>query len=205
MVGGVGMIIGRAVVRDCFSGRPGAARHECDHHHVQPRPGAGAGDWRLDPRVARLARVFGSMAMYALVLAWMVYRRLPETLGLAHRTPLEFGALAGNLYRVARHPEFLLLTTASGLCFVVLQIYVGSAPAIILDHWGGSEVGFAMLTVPIISGYAIGAVASGRMAGRLPPARQANYGYTLLLAATGAMLVLQRFVDRRRCSRNNCC
>ncbi len=88
-----------------------------------------------------------------------------------------------------------MLTTASGLCFVVLQIYVGSAPAIILDHWGGSEVGFAMLTVPIISGYAIGAVASGRMAGRLPPSRQANYGYTLLLAATGAMLLLQRFVD----------
>ncbi len=56
MVGGVGMIIGRAVVRDCFSGAAGAARHECHHHHVQPRPGAGPGDRRLDPRVARLAR-----------------------------------------------------------------------------------------------------------------------------------------------------
>ncbi len=195
MVGGVGMIIGRAVVRDCFSGA-----------QAQRVMSAITIMFSLGPALAPVIggwihvwlgwrAVFGSMALYALVLAWMVYRKLPETLGLAHRTPLEFGALAGNLYRVARHPEFLLLTTASGLCFVVLQIYVGSAPAIILDHWGGSEVGFAMLTVPIISGYAIGAVASGRMAGRLPPARQANYGYTLLLAATGAMLVLQRFVD----------
>src|SRR4051794_22662894 len=95
------------------------------------------------------------------------------------RTPLQVGALAGNLVSVARHREFLLLTTASGLCFVVLQIYVGSAPAIILDHWGGTETGFAMLTVPIIAGYAMGAVASGRMAGRVFPSRQANYGYKL--------------------------
>jgi len=195
MVGGVGMIIGRAVVRDCYSGA-----------QAQRVMSAITIMFSLGPALAPVIggwihvwlgwrAVFGSMAVYALVLAWMVYRKLPETLGLAQRTPLEFGALAGNVYRVARHPEFLLLTTASGLCFVVLQIYVGSAPAIILDHWGGTEVGFAMLTVPIISGYAIGAVASGRMAGRLPPARQANYGYTVLLAATGAMLGLQRLVD----------
>jgi DHA1 family bicyclomycin/chloramphenicol resistance-like MFS transporter len=195
MVGGVGMIIGRAVVRDCYSGAQ--AQRVMSTITIM---------FSLGPALAPVIggwihvwlgwrAVFGSMAVYALVLAWMVYRRLPETLGLAHRTPLEFGALAGNLFRVARHPEFLLLTAASGLCFVVLQIYVGSAPAIILDHWGGTETGFAMLTVPIISGYAIGAVASGRMAGRLPPSRQANYGYTLLLVATGAMLLVQRFVD----------
>ncbi|HEV7431409.1 MAG TPA: multidrug effflux MFS transporter [Steroidobacteraceae bacterium] len=194
MVGGVGMIIGRAVVRDCYSGA-----------QAQRVMSAITIMFSLGPALAPVIggwihvwlgwrAVFASMAVYALVLAWTVYRKLPETLGLAQRTPLEFGALAGNLWAVARHAEFLLLTTASALCFVVLQIYVGSAPAIILDHWHGTETGFAMLTVPIIAGYAMGAVASGRMAGRLPPARQANYGYTLLLAATGAMLVLQVFV-----------
>jgi MFS transporter, DHA1 family, multidrug resistance protein len=193
MVGGVGMIIGRAVVRDCFAGAQ--AQRVMSTITIM---------FSLGPALAPVIggwihvwlgwrAVFGSMAVYALALALMVYRRLPETLGVAHRSPLEVGALAANLYRVARHPEFLLLTTASGLCFVVLQIYVGSAPAIILEHWGGTEVGFAMLTVPIICGYAIGAVASGRMAGRLAPARQANYGYTLLLTATSAMLVLQQF------------
>ncbi len=196
MVGGVGMIIGRAVVRDCYSGAQ--AQRVMSMITIM---------FSLGPALAPIIggwihvwlgwrAVFGSMAVYALVLAWMVYRKLPETLGLAQRAPLEFGALAGNLYRVARHPEFLLLTAASGLCFIVLQIYVGSAPAIILDHWGGTEVGFAMLTVPIISGYAIGAVASGRMAGRLPPSRQANLGYTFLLIATGSMLALEMFFAR---------
>ena len=196
MVGGVGMIIGRAVVRDCYSGAQAQRVMSAITimFSVGPALAPVIGGW-VHVWLGWRA-VFASMGIYALVLAMMVYRRLPETLSLAQRTPLKFGALAGNLYGVARHPEFLLLTTASGLCFVALQIYVGSAPAIILDHWGGTEIGFAMLTVPIISGYAIGAVASGRMAGRLPPARQANYGYTLLLAATGAMLVLQALVDR---------
>jgi MFS transporter, DHA1 family, multidrug resistance protein len=195
MVGGVGMIIGRAVVRDCFSGAQAQRVMSAITimFSVGPALAPVIGGW-VHVWLGWRA-VFSSMAVYGLVLALMVYRRLPETLPVAQRTPLQFRALAGNLYGVARHPEFLLLTTASGLCFVALQIYVGSAPAIILDHWRGTETGFAMLTVPIISGYAIGAVASGRMAGRLPPARQANYGYTLLLLATGTTLVLQSFID----------
>ena len=194
MVGGVGMIIGRAVVRDCYHGA-----------QAQRVMSAITIMFSLGPALAPVIggwihvwsgwrAVFASMAIYGLGLALMVLRRLPETLPAAQRAPLEFGALVRNVFRVGRHPEFLLLTAASGLCFVALQIYIGSAPAIILDHWHGTETGFAMLTVPIITGYSIGAVASGRMAGRLPPARQANYGYTILLAMSGAMLAMQRFV-----------
>ena len=194
MVGGVGMIIGRAVVRDCYSGA-----------QAQRVMSAITIMFSLGPALAPVIggwvhvwlgwrAVFASMAIYGLILALMVLRRLPETLPQAQRTPLLVPALVRNVYDVARHPEFLLLTAASGMCFVALQIYIGSAPAIILDHWHGRETGFAMLTVPIISGYAIGAVASGRMAGRLPPARQANFGYTVLLVMSSAMLALQRLV-----------
>lgn len=194
MVGGVGMIIGRAVVRDCYSGAQAQRVMSAITimFSVGPALAPVIGGW-VHVWLGWRA-VFASMAIYGLVLALMVLRRLPETLLPAQRTPLQFRALVGNVYKVACHPEFLLLTAASGLCFVALQVYIGSAPAIILDHWHGSETGFAMLTVPIISGYAIGAVASGRMAGRLPPARQANYGYTLLLAMSGAMLAMQRLV-----------
>ena len=194
MVGGVGMIIGRAVVRDCYHGA-----------QAQRVMSAITIMFSLGPALAPVIggwvhvwlgwrAVFASMAIYGLALALMVLRRLPETLPRAQRVSLEFRALVRNLYGVARHPEFLLLTMASGLCFVALQIYIGAAPAIILDHWHGTETGFAMLTVPIISGYSIGAVASGRMAGRLPPARQANYGYTILLLMSAVMLAMQRLV-----------
>ena len=190
-VGGVGMIIGRAVVRDCYSGAQAQRVMSAITimFSVGPALAPVIGGW-VHVWLGWRA-VFASMAVYALVLALMVIRRLPETLPVTQRTPLHFGALVRNMLDVARHVEFLLLTTASGLCFVALQIYIGSAPAIILDHWHGTETGFAMLTVPIVSGYAIGAVASGRLAGRLQPARQANYGYTVVMVTTGTMLALQ--------------
>ena len=64
-----------------------------------------------------------------------------------------------------RHPEFLLLALASGLGFIALHVYVGCAPAIVLDHWQLNETMFAALNLPIIGGYTIGAVASGRSRG----------------------------------------
>jgi DHA1 family bicyclomycin/chloramphenicol resistance-like MFS transporter len=94
-------------------------------------------------------------------------------------------------FAVLRHPEFLLLALASALAFVTLHVYVGSAPAIVLDHWNLDETMFAALNLPIICGYTIGAVASGRLAGRLQPQRQARFGFQLLLIVTALMLVLQ--------------
>ena len=192
--GGVGMIIGRAVVRDRYSGA-----------QAQRVMSAITIMFSLGPALAPVIggwvhvwfgwrAVFGSMAIYGLVLTLLVLRQLPESLPVSKRTPLQFGALVRNMVGVARHAEFLLLTAASSLSFVALQTYIGAAPAIIMDHWHGSETGFAMLTIPIITGHSIGGFLSGRLAGRLPPARQANYGYTMLLVATGAMLALQSLV-----------
>ncbi|MBS0387769.1 MAG: multidrug effflux MFS transporter [Proteobacteria bacterium] len=191
MVGGVGVIIGRAVVRDCYSGAQAQRVMSAITimFSVGPALAPIIGGWVhfwLGWRA-----VFASMAVYGLVLALMVLRKLPETLPPAQRTPLQFGALLRNMLGVMGHREFLLLTAASGLCFVGMQIYIGSAPAIILDHWHGDETRFAMLTLPIVAGYALGAVASGRLAGHVLPSRQANIGYTLVLATTGAMLLLQ--------------
>jgi DHA1 family bicyclomycin/chloramphenicol resistance-like MFS transporter len=74
---------------------------------------------------------------------------------------------------------------------VALHVYVGCAPAIVLDHWDLDETKFAALNLPIIGGYMIGAVMSGRLAGRLPPQRQARIGFRLLLIITALMLLLQ--------------
>jgi MFS transporter, DHA1 family, multidrug resistance protein len=190
MVGGVGVIISRAVVRDCYSGAQAQRVMSAITimFSVGPALAPVIGGW-VHAWLGWRA-VFASMALYGLVLALMVLRKLPETLPVEQRAPLQFGALMRNMMGVMRHREFLLLTLASGLCFVAMQIYIGSAPAIILDHWHGTETDFAMLTLPIVIGYASGAVASGRLAGRVQPSRQANIGYTLVLLTTGAMLAL---------------
>ena len=194
MVGGVGMIISRAVVRDRYSGAQAQRVMNAITimFSVGPAFAPVIGGW-IHVWLGWRA-VFASMAIYGLVLALMVLRKLPETLPIEQRAPLQFKALARNLFEVVRHREFQLLSAASSLCFIALHIYIGSAPGIILDHWHGSETGFAMLTVPIIAGYAVGAVASGRMAGRLPSSRQANYGFTALMITTALMLAMQTLI-----------
>jgi MFS transporter, DHA1 family, multidrug resistance protein len=190
-VAGVGLIVSRAVVRDRYSGA-----------QAQRVMSTITMMFALGPALAPViggwvhvwfgwSAVFWTMSIFALLLVLLVLRFLPETLPVAQRQPLHLAGLVRSTLAVITHGEFLRLTAASSLCFMALQAYMGSAPAIILDHWHGTETGFAMLTIPVVGGYAIGAFASGRMAGRLPPERQANYGYAVLLSMTGLMLVLQ--------------
>ena len=193
LVAGAGMIVARAVVRDLYDGAL-AQRAMSTMTMV----------FALGPALAPVVggwlhvwfgwrSVFLSMALLGAMLAAFAARYLPETLPPAQRVPLHAGATVRRTLGIMRHGEFLRLTAASALCFISLQAYVGAAPAIILDHWHGSETGFAMLTLPLIGGYSLGAFASGRLAGRLPPERQANYGYALLVGMAGIMLLVQLF------------
>jgi DHA1 family bicyclomycin/chloramphenicol resistance-like MFS transporter len=191
LVAGAGQIIGRAIVRDHFHGAQAQRLMSMITMIFGLGPAAAPiiGGW-VHAWLGWRA-VFGSMAVLGMSLLVFAARRLPETYPRDRRTPLRIARLAQNDAAVLGNGEFLRLALASGLCFIALHVYVGSAPAIVLDHWGLDETMFAALNLPIICGYTIGAVMSGRLAGRLAPQRQANRGFRLLLAITLLMLVLQ--------------
>ncbi len=190
-VAGTGHIVGRAIIRDRYDGA-----------QAQRLMSAMTVIFGLGPALAPVLggwlhvwfgwrAVFGAMALYGVALGVYAHLRLPETHPPAGRAPLHLGALARQLGRIAADPQFLRLAYASSLCFVSMQMYMGAAPAIILDHWQLGETQFAALTLPIIGGYMIAGYASGRMAGRFAPARQVRLGYGVIVAAMTAMLALQ--------------
>jgi DHA1 family bicyclomycin/chloramphenicol resistance-like MFS transporter len=191
MVVGVGVIVGRAIVRDCYSGAQ--AQRVMSTISITfclgPAVGPTVGGW------VQLAlgwrAVFTTMALAGALLAWMVARRLPETLPRAQRVQAHPLHIAANIARVCRHREFLLLATGSSLVWLAPQLWMGAAPAVILDHWHGTETSFAQLTFPVIVGYMLGALISGRLAGHWPPGRQAVAGYVLLSCGAALMLLLQ--------------
>jgi DHA1 family bicyclomycin/chloramphenicol resistance-like MFS transporter len=191
LVAGAGQVIGRAIVRDHFHGAEAQRLMSMITMIFGLGPAAAPiiGGW-VHAWLGWRA-VFGSMAVLGLGMLVFASLRLPETYPRERRTPLRIMRLVQNDAAVLGHGEFLRLALASGLCFIALHVYVGSAPAIVLDHWGLDETMFAALNLPIICGYTIGAVLSGRLAGRLAPQRQASIGFRLLLAITLLMLVLQ--------------
>jgi DHA1 family bicyclomycin/chloramphenicol resistance-like MFS transporter len=194
VVAGTGHIVGRAIIRDRFSGV-----------QAQRLMSAITVIFGIGPALAPIIggwvhvwfgwrAVFGTMAIYGLALLLFVYIRLPETHPEEKRAPLHVRTHARQLLRMATHPQFLRLAYASNLCFVALHMYIGAAPAIIFDHWHLGETQFSALNLPIIGGYVVAGYASGRLAGRMAPGRQVRLGYRVLLALTAAMLLLQSLV-----------
>jgi DHA1 family bicyclomycin/chloramphenicol resistance-like MFS transporter len=191
LVSGVGMIIARAIIRDLYSG-PLAQRAMSTmtmFFALGPAMAPVAGGW-LHVWFGWRA-VFLSMVLLGVGLVLAAWRWLPETLPPEQRSELHVGTIFRRLLEVMRHVEFLRLTAVGALFFVAMQAYIGAAPAIILDHWHGSETGFAMLTLPLIGGFVSGAFTSGRLAGRIPPDRQENIGHGLMLASTACLFALQ--------------
>jgi DHA1 family bicyclomycin/chloramphenicol resistance-like MFS transporter len=190
MTAGTGLTVGRAIIRDLYDG-PEAQRLMSAVtmiFSVAPAIAPLIGGWI---HVAFGWRaVFGFLSLLGVAVVIASWFRLPETLPPQRRTPARFAGLAALSWRIMRTREFVMIALAGGLNFGAVLAYVGSAPAIVLDNWKLGETQFHWLFIPIIGGFTIGAILSGRMAGRLPPARQVaiGFGTTIGASATAALL-----------------
>lgn len=191
LVAGAGQIVGRAIVRDRYSGAEAQRMMSIISMIFSAGPALAPliGGWLQVTLGWR--SVFGFMVLYGLGLGWAAYYHLPETHPPSQRSPLHIVPILRRTAQVMSHAEFLRLALASGLCFVALHIYLGNSPAIILDHWKLDETQFYVLVIPIIGGFTIGAWLSGRFAGTPRTRWQAAAGFLILLATAVLMLLLQ--------------
>ena len=195
MSAGVGMAIGRAVVRDLHEG-PEAQRLMSTItmiFGIAPAIAPVIGGWI---HVAFGWRsVFGFMVLIGVTLTIVSYARLPETHPQERRAPLHAGDLARTAWRIASHHEFIVLALAAGLTICAMMTYLGAAPAIVLGLWHLTETQFAWLFVPIIAGFVAGAWLSGRLAGRISGRRQVAAGFALSLGSGALVLALHAVVQ----------
>jgi DHA1 family bicyclomycin/chloramphenicol resistance-like MFS transporter len=190
-VAGTGHIVARAIIRDRYSG-PQAQRAMSTISML----------FALGPAVAPVIggwvhvwfgwrAVFGTMALFGVLMSVFMWLKLPETHPLEKRVPMHLGDITRSTARVLFNARFLRLTAASGVCFVTLSAYIGSAPAIILDHWHMRETSFSALTIPIVGGFALGAFLSGRLAGHMRTDRQISLGFGVSVGIAAIMLAVQ--------------
>jgi DHA1 family bicyclomycin/chloramphenicol resistance-like MFS transporter len=192
---GVGMIVGRAVIRDLFEG-PQAQRLlslVTMLFAFAPAVAPVIGGW-IHVTLGWHG-VFGFMSVFGAALAIATYTYLPETHPQDKRAHLHAGGLARTAWSIVQHREFLLLAMAMGANFAALMSFVGAAPAVILDHWHLTETQFAYLFIPVIGGLISAAFLSGRMAGRFTYAQQSHLGFMLALAGSAFMTLLCAVVE----------
>ncbi len=195
MSAGVGMAVGRAIIRDLHEG-PQAQKLMATISmifSIAPAIAPVLGGWIHVWFGWRF--VFGFMVITGASLCVLSYILLPETHPFERRAKLDFGGLGRTLWRIASNRTFMMYALALGTTFSAMITFIGAAPAIVLGHWHLSETQFAYVFVPLIIGIMGGAFLSGKLAGRLNGTRQIKIGYTLTLAGGVLSVMLQLLVD----------
>jgi len=192
---GVGVVIGRAVVRDLYEGP--RAQHLMSIttmiFSLAPAAAPIIGGWA---HVAFGWRaVFAIMVVCGLVLAFSAWWKLPETHPVSARIPFSGRNLVATSLTVLRHREFLMLAIAAATNFSSVAVFIGAAPEIVVRHWGMGETSYGWLFVPVIAGILIGAWASGRVAGRYPLASQVRFGLAFTFGVALVRIVLHFAFD----------
>ena len=181
---GVGMIVGRAVIRDVLHGA--AAQKLMSQvsmiFGIAPAVAPVIGGWLLG--WGRWPGIFWFLALFGLLLLLAVWRALPETHPPAARLPLRSTVLARSYLAVVRNPRFLRLSAAGAFNFGALFLYIASAPAFVLDMLQLGENDFGWFFIPMICGMMVGAFVSGRAAGRMDGTRLATIGFACCGIAT---------------------
>lgn len=174
---GVGLIVGRAVVRDCRDGDD-AQRLMSQISMIfgiapaiAPVIGGvilGWSDWH---------GIFWFLAAFGLVLLVVTAWGLPESHPPENRVPLHPVTLARDYWSMLSSRKFRLLALAGAANFGALFLYIASAPAFVLDLLGLGEQDFVWFFAPTIGGMMLGAFLSGRAAGRMSGRRLVSWGF----------------------------
>ena len=184
IAGGVGMVVGRAMIRDSFAG------HEAQRmmsmvtmiFGVAPAIAPVIGGWLQAGFGWRSVFVF--LTLFSALLFAGCYWRLPETLPHSARQSFAPRSLTVNYLKVLGSLRFGLLSSAIAFNFAGFFLYISSAPAVIYGLLHLNESQFGWLFIPATSGVILGAFLSGRLAGKFTPGRTLRIAYAIMFIAS---------------------
>lgn len=194
---GAGMIVGRAIIRDCFDG-PDAQRLMSTVSMIfgiAPAIAPIVGGWVI--AFAHWSAIFWLLAVFATLLMLATAWTLPETLPPSRRMPLSLSAMVGTYAQILRDRRMLPLALAGTLNFNAMFLYIASAPVFVIERLGLDEHDFIWLFGPAIGGLMLGSFLSGRLAGRCSAASTIRIGYTTMLIACAVNLAAAMLLPAR--------
>lgn len=181
---GAGIVVSRAVIRDMFP--PADAQRVMSQvtlffgaaPAIAPIIGGFLfvhADWHA---------IFWFLTAVGAALWFANWKLLPETLHEQARQPFNPRHLLRGYWQLGSSARFILLALASGIPFNGMFLYVLSAPVFVGEHLGLAPQQFFWFFLFTIGGIMGGAFWSGRLAGKLPPARQIRRGFRIMVAVS---------------------
>jgi len=178
---GAGMVVGQAVVNDCYEGP--VARRTLSYiimvFSVSPAIAPILGGYLSTSLGWR--SVFVLLAALALAACVLCYRRLPETLAPARRQPFSVRALATNYMTIARDGVFMAFALAFGVLFAGFAFLIGAAHDFVTHVLGLPDTAFGWLFIPLVVGLTTGSFAAARLSSRWSPGRMIGMAYLVMV------------------------
>ncbi|MFZ5635234.1 MAG: multidrug effflux MFS transporter [Pseudomonadota bacterium] len=179
MSAGVGLIVGRTVIRDVFQGEFAQRLMSMVSmiFGIAPALAPILGGWILG--WSRWPAIFWFLVLFAAAMIALTWLVLPETHPPEARfRPVPKQLLRGHVYMLT-NPRFQRFAAAGAFNFAALFLYIASAPVVVLEHLRLGQNDFGWFFVPTIAGMVIGSFLSGRAAGRLSGTRLAGAGFAV--------------------------
>lgn len=183
MSAGAGVVIGRAIIRDAYSGAQAARLLSLVTMIFSIAPAAAPmfGGWIV--QVLDWRSIFLFLFVYAVLLWGVCSKRLPETLPPSRRQAFSLAALRNAYGAVFRSRPFHFMAATLALNFSGLFLYVAAAPAFITRHLGLGPHQFGWQFVPAVAGIFLGALTANRLAGKMTGNRQIALGFVFLIGS----------------------
>jgi len=180
---GAGMVVGRAIIRDLYSDAPAARLLSMVTmiFSIAPAIAPVLGGWIVSWFSWRV--IFLALCGYTLLLGWVCWQHLPETVPQAERQPFNPRFLAQNYGAIFSSFLFHMKAGITALNFAGLFLYITASPVLLPVHLHLGPSEFAWLFVPTVSGIFLGSMAANRMAGKHSFARQIWIGFAFMLGA----------------------
>ncbi|HYH40423.1 MAG TPA: multidrug effflux MFS transporter [Burkholderiales bacterium] len=184
MSAGAGTVIGRAIIRDLYSGARAARLLSLVTmiFSIGPAIAPILGGWIV--KLLNWRSIFLFLFCYAALLLWYCYRKLPETLPPDQRRPFNPRVLWTSYKEVFSSMLFQLKAGTAAFSFAGLFLYVAAAPVFLTQHLGLGPDQFAWMFIPAVAGIFLGALTSNRIAGKLTISRHVAFGFCFLIGSS---------------------
>lgn len=183
--GSVGLVLGRAIVRDTAEGAEVAKRLSILVTCVTIGPA-------LAPIIGGfVSEEFGWRALFALMVAFgivnmvVAWRRLPET--IAHK-PKSTAELLRDYRGLVRTRAFILMAIGGGCASTSLYAFIAAAPFIFAEQLGKPLTEVGLYTSVLVIGISLGSLMGNRFAGRFSVSRL--LAVASFVSVIGALLFL---------------
>lgn len=185
-----GVLVMRAIVRDCFEPAQGAQFFARASVMIAAAPLLGPilGSYLQVAFGWRAAFVF--LALFAFVLGLLAWRRLLETNRHPDLRALHWRTLLGNYARIARTPAFWAFCAPGTLSFMALFSFIAGSSFVLIDVLGVPTQYYGFCFAAGVLGYITGAWRCRHLLARVGMARTLGRGAALSAVAGLLFLAL---------------